>query len=154
MSTRTQIEFWDGELVARLYQHSDGYPSVVIPRLRYIEKITSKAIPLYGTRQNDLEYAATEYVVQFRLPHNFKRPKDVKLWQSIALPDGTTPKNLMLRYHGGIYVTQRIHPDVEYVYQIRCTPLGHWQIRIFNAYKGIASEDITERFNLKTGKEN
>src|SRR5438132_12918772 len=94
MSTRCQIEFYDsvpsgeyGEPAARIYQHSDGYPGGIIPQLKKLEKVLSKSLPMYGPRNDDHEWAAAEFVSQYRKPLG-----------------------------GNIYVTHQLHPDIAFVH--------------------------------------
>ena len=52
MSTRCQIEFYDGEPVdagepaARIYKHSDGYPEGILPMLTQVEQVLAKKLPM------------------------------------------------------------------------------------------------------------
>lgn len=159
MSTRAQIEFYDdqpaggefGEPAARIYQHGDGYPSGVLPRLTYLEKLLSKSFGMYGTRSNDPEWAATEFVSQFRLPHNYKKPEN---YAPVALHDGTL-RGMLQRIQGSIYVTQTIHSDIAYLYRVVVSQ--PWKVLIFKpvydeSYDITSFEDVTDKFT-KTGKE-
>ncbi len=125
MSTRCQIEFYDGEPVdgaepaARIYNHSDGYPKGILPLLKKLEGVLRKDIPRYGPRLDDPEWAAAEFVSLFRLPSS----EVTKEWEGIE-------RNGLRQYGGTVYVSQQIHPDIEYLYRVICKPTG-WDIRIF-----------------------
>jgi len=133
MSTRCQIEFYDAnptdaaEPEARLYKHSDGYPKSILPMLKHIESILKKDLATYGPRLDDPEWAAAEFVTQFRLPSNWN--EGAERVGGEPLFDGTR-RNFINRYRGNIYVTQHIHPDIEYLYRVECRP-DRWVIRIF-----------------------
>lgn len=133
MSTRCQIEFYDAnptdgaEPQARIYKHSDGYPKGILPMLRYIERLLGKNIPPYGPRLDDPEWAAAEFVTQFRLPSNWR--EDTKRLGGEPLIDGTE-KVPLTRYRGNIYITQHLHQDIEYLYRVECRP-GKWVVRIY-----------------------
>jgi hypothetical protein len=126
MSTRAQIEFYDdapgefGNPAARIYQHSDGYPEnaeyTPLGRLKALEKILAKPAGMYGTRLTDPEWAAAEYINQYREPGS-----------------------------GGIYVTQNIHGDIEYLYRVICKP-KKWEIRVFQS-------EHDEKWDIKGFKE-
>jgi hypothetical protein len=45
----------------------DGYPEGILPMLKYIENILKKDYRPYGPRLDDPEWAAAEFVAQFRL---------------------------------------------------------------------------------------
>jgi len=133
MSTRCQIEFYEAnptdaaEPDARLYKHSDRYPKSILPMLKHIETVLKKDHQPYGPRLDDPEWAAAEFVTQFRLPSN---------WNAVEQRVGGEPlfdgthKSFINRYRGNIYVTQHIHPDIEYLYRVECRP-DRWVIRIF-----------------------
>lgn len=133
MSTRCQIEFYDANPTdaaapqARIYKHSDGYPKSVLAMLRHIESILKKDLTTYGARLDDPEWAAAEFVTQFRLPSNWNEDKQRAGGEPLF--DGTH-KNFINRYRGNIYVTQHIHPDIEYLYRVECRT-DRWVIRIF-----------------------
>ena len=98
MSTRCQIEFYpknSTEPYARIYQHFDGYPEEVIPRLRRVEQNLSD-VPQFGNRLDDTGWGAAEFISQFRKPLG-----------------------------GDIYVTQYLQDDIEYLYRVVCTPKGY-----------------------------
>lgn len=106
MSTRAQIEFYHdtdgefGEPAARIYQHSDGFPDAKLAftplgRLKTLYKLLKKGFPMYGSRTTDPEWAAAEYISQFRE-----------------------------KGAGGLYVTHAIHGDIEYLYRVVCKPTG------------------------------
>jgi hypothetical protein len=133
MSTRCQIEFYDAnptdgaEPQARIYKHSDGYPIGILPMLKYIEGILKKDNRPYGPRLDDPEWAAAEFVTQFRLPSNW--PEVPGRIGGEPLFNGTG-KSPLSRYRGNIYVTQQIHQDIEYLYRVECRP-DKWVIRVF-----------------------
>jgi hypothetical protein len=112
MSTRCQIEFYDAdptdaaEPAARIYKHSDGYPDGVLPLLKTLEKVLAKGNNMYGARLSDPEWAAAEFVSQFRK-----------------------------KMGGNIYVTQTIHGDIEYLYRVVCTG-KKLEVKIFRPVKG------------------
>lgn len=135
MSTRSQIEFYDGDVEgeyggpsARIYQHSDGYPTkesfTPLGRLLALEKILKAGFPIYGARSNDPEWAAAEYISQFRE-----------------------------KGAGNIYVSHSIHGDIEYLYRVVCNADG-WKIHVFRpehnvgfdivAFKEMTSEELAE----------
>ena len=156
MSTRCQIEFYDaptgpgemGEPAARIYQHSDGYSECVLQRLAYLEKLLRQDARMYGSRNDDPEWAAAEYISQFRLPTNFVEPEK---WTPQPLHDGTL-KNFLQRHRGNIYVTQQLHFDIEYLYRVVVG--AKWEIHIFEAHfpNDIPTfKEITENFS-KNGK--
>jgi hypothetical protein len=92
------------KLAARLYQHADGYPHSIIPDLRRLEDIVSgvnQSKSIYGSRVNDPEWCAAEYVSEFRQP-------------------GT----------GNIYVSQDRHDDTRFLYKVYCHVDG-FHIEVF-----------------------
>src|SRR5712691_7304871 len=107
MSTRCQIEFYDAdssvteaEPAARIYKHSDGYPDGILPMLKKLEKILAKNMPMYGPRTDDPEWAAAEFVVQYRVASS--APKDPNHeWKHIGENGDRT--------RGNIYVSQHLH---------------------------------------------
>lgn len=115
MSTRSQIEFYDdipegefGEPAARIYQHSDGYPDpkldfTPLGRLKTLYKLLKKGFPMYGSRTTDPEWAAAEYISQFRE-----------------------------KGQAGLYVSQQIHGDIAYLYRVVCKSSG-WEIHVFES---------------------
>jgi hypothetical protein len=125
MSTRSQIEFYDadatdadfGKPAARIYQHSDGYPLMEdytpLGRLAALEKILVKGFGMYGSRENDPEWAAAEYVNQYREAGG-----------------------------GNIYVSQNLHGDIEYLYRVVCKS-GGWNVRVFESSGHDSNYDIT-----------
>jgi hypothetical protein len=127
MSTRCQIEFYDeynvttetfSECTARIYHHSDGYPSYIVPSLHWLEKLLSKPISNYGTRQTDTAWVAAEFVVQHRLRSDQKTPKHY-----------TTQFAGGYRSHGCVYIDNQIHGDIEYLYRVICAE--KWIIRVY-----------------------
>lgn len=131
MSTRCQIEFYDaeriyegektqfiGEPIARIYHHSDGYPSYILPALKWLEKFLSKSLPMYGPRQTDTAWVATEFVVQHRLRSDQKRPKNC----TSRFAGG-------YRSHGCVYIDNQIHEDIEYLYRVICAE--RWTIKVY-----------------------
>lgn len=95
--------------------------------LKYIESILTKDNRPYGPRLDDPEWAAAEFVTQFRLSSNLvESPERIG---GKPLLDGTY-KPPLSRYRGSIYVTQQIHQDIEYLYRVECRP-DKWVVRIF-----------------------
>lgn len=129
MSTRCQIEFYsecpgnsvDAKPDARIYQHSDGYPENMLPELAYLEGVLSKNLPRFGSRLDDPEWCASEFVNQFRLPSD--QPYDPMAEQpQTAKPYGPHP--------GSIYVTQELHSDIAYLYRVTCHA-EKWRIDVY-----------------------
>lgn len=155
MSTRCQVEFYDAfilggkttnRLQARVYQHCDGYPSNMIPALRYLESVLGNC-SIYGTRTNDPEFAAAEFVNQFRLA------SDVKM------KEGEYSKKLKAGYatKGNVYVTQNRHGDLSYLYKVYCYDTG-WVIDIFEPARTDSVRTgrfkcVSTQFNVATGAE-
>ena len=133
MSTRCQIEFYDAnptdgaEPAARIYKHSDGYPKGILPMLEYIENVLKKDYRPYGPRLDDPEWAAADFVTQFRLPTNWSGVQE-KIGGE-PLRDGTIEPYLGC-YRGNIYVTQHLHQDIEYLYRVECRP-DKWVVRTY-----------------------
>lgn len=153
MSTRCQLEFYDsnedaarglvgefGEPAARIYKHSDGYPSGILPMLKDLQKRLGgkdsrlKKFPypsdlpssqgktvfdyakMYGARLDDPEWAAAEFITMFRGPMS-----------------------------GNIYVSHQIHSDIEYLYRIVCKREG-FEIHVFRP-------EHDEKYDIKGWKE-
>jgi hypothetical protein len=122
MSTRCNIEFYYapegpgemGEPAARLYKHSDGYPDGILPLLKKLETLLGKNLPNYGPRKDNPEWAAAEFINQFRTPSN--APKN--------------PAEKFGPYFGNIYVSQQIHGDIEFLYRVICHE-KKWEVLIF-----------------------
>lgn len=155
MSTRCQIEFYDGERPgelgepdARVYKHSDGYPRNILPMLHELERELQKPDEMYGQRTHDPEYAAADFVTRYRLPHGTPVDKSPG-----ALPHyrvGQTDN----RVAGNIYVTHQIHGDIEFLYRVVCNK--PWQISIFQPlydekYDIKSFEDVTAGYT-ETGE--
>src|SRR6266850_810686 len=100
MSTRCQIEFYEANP-------------------------TDAAEP--EARLDDPEWAAAEFITQFRLPSNWNAVEQRVGGEPLF--DGTR-KNFINRYRGNIYVTQHIHPDIEYLYRVECRS-DRWVIHVF-----------------------
>ena len=153
MSTRCNIEFYGdiqgehSEPAARLYKHSDGYPSSIIPMLRKLERVLAKDIPLYGPRTDDPEWAAAEFISQYRVKSD--APKDPKhSWKHIGEGEYAT--------QGNGYVSQRIHCDIRYLYRVVCGK--KWTIHIFepetnNTYDIVSFKEVTAEYSPKSGKQ-
>lgn len=156
MSTRCQIEFYHGgqpgefgEPAARVYKHSDGYPSNILPLLRDLERKLGKQDVMYGQRVDDPEYAAADFVCRYRLPHGTPVDKS-----SGALPHyrvGQTDNT----HAGNIYITHGIHGDIEFLYRVVCNK--KWEISIFSPlydekYDIKSFDDVTSQYT-STGKE-
>jgi hypothetical protein len=130
MSTRCQIEFYDvseseqGEPVARIYKHSDGYPSNILPMLKELEKVLGKDLGIYGTRTNDPEWAAAEFISRYRPPSD--APENGE--HSAVMHYGRRA------YRGQIYVTMQIHPDIAYLYRVTCG--RKWTVQVFTPKLG------------------
>jgi len=131
MSTRCQIEFFDGDVehladgaepVARVYKHSDGYVSNMLPLLKELEKALAKPDPSYGTRTDDPEYAAADFVCRYRLPHGTPEVKGDK-YRRVGQDGNRTP--------GNIYVSQSIHHDIAFLYRVICKSSG-WIVKVFS----------------------
>ena len=124
MSTRCQIEFYSDhpkDVVethpdARIYKHSDGYPEHIIPMLEKLFEILSRNLPMYGSRENDSEWSAAEFVNEFRY--------------GSSQPAQDPCKNENYQGYGNIYVTQNLHPDIEFLYRVTCHS-GEWHVDIF-----------------------
>jgi len=81
----------------------------------------------YGPRLDHPEWAAAEFVRQFRLPTNWNGVQE-----SIGgepLHDGTI-KPYLGCYRVNVYVTQHVHQDIEYLYRVECPP-EKWVVRIY-----------------------
>jgi hypothetical protein len=150
MSTRCQVQFFhEGTKLtdapaAMVYHHSDGYPSYIVPLLRYLESVlTTPQGNGLGTRQDDPEYAAAEFVSQFRLPHDRKfeaNPVDfdaLNKERNAGLPEG------LYRSQGNIYISQHLHGDIEFLYKIICKS-GGWEIRIFDITDDVTTVEMAK----------
>ena len=141
MSTRCQIEFYDapqngaelGEPAARLYKHSDGYPSNILVMLKQLEDILKVNIPSFGPRTDDPEWAAAEFITQFRVKSN-ARKLDTDNWRYEGEDRFAT--------RGNVYVSHQIHGDIEYLYRVVCKP--KWEITVFRPVY-----DDSPGFNIK-----
>ncbi len=156
MSTRCQVEFYSArgeenskpvvELAARVYQHADGYPHNMIPSLLYLERIVSGKNGIFGPRRDDPEWAAAEFVLQFRLRAEETLPPGQSTHQ---LPAG-------FRAHGGVYVTHQRHHDIAFLYKVYCYADG-WIIDIFEKKytknNCIRFSCMSMKYHPKTGKE-
>ena len=114
-----------GEPAARIYKHSDGYPKGILPLLNKLENVLRKNLPLFGSRLDDPEWAAAEFISMFRL-------SSAEIPQNSA---GSVERNGQRLYGGNVYVSQQIHPDIEYLYRVICKTDG-WNIRIFKPKYG------------------
>jgi hypothetical protein len=106
--TRCQIEFFDEAsktASARIYQHADGYPDGdhgILERLRKLSVVLAAGSGIYGPRLNDPEWAAAEFISQFRE-----------------------------KMSGNIYVTQSVHCDIDYLYRVECGEKS-WKVKVIN----------------------
>jgi hypothetical protein len=116
------------KLSARIYQHADGYPEGIIPQLRRLEDVVSgknQTKSVYGSRVDDPEWCAAEFISLFR--------------QSGG---------------GNVYVSQEIHGDIAYLYKVYCHQDG-FRIAVFEPHQDHAGTDyftdVTSEFHPLTG---
>lgn len=119
MSTRCNIHFtetWgDGgqqNLLANVYQHSDGYPDGVLPELQeFFEAVEAQTS---DTRFTDAQYLAAKFVVW-------------QAWQMAKINGrfsfGEAESTVAPLDFLGVGVTQHDAGDGEYVYTVDCTNL-------------------------------
>jgi hypothetical protein len=98
----------DGEVIAKIYRHCDGYPEGVLPDLKQFFKDVEEQCA-GDTRFDDPEYLAAKFVVwqanQNVQPSPFEG-KDAK------------PEKMLNFLSLGI--AKRDHGDVEYLYDVIC----------------------------------
>ena len=107
MSTRCIINFGsDNNIVAKIYRHSDGYPSAILPDLQtFFEDVMAQT---KDTRFDDPSYLAAKYVV----------------WQAHEYAEKLNEKfeyepSEMLDFCG-VGVCQKNPGDIDYEYFVDC----------------------------------
>ena len=138
MSTRCQIEFYDEPIgnsidakpAARIYKHCDGYPKGILPMLKQLEEILLQPIGMHGFRLDHPEWAAAEFVFQFRSCSNESVPKS----ETVVSDDFTVAYSIQRKSIGQIYVTQELHVDIEYLYRVYTVgkKTKKWKIDIYS----------------------
>jgi hypothetical protein len=112
MSTRCIINFGttDHKIVAKVYRHSDGYPTAILPDLtRFCEDV---AMQTQDTRFDDPSYLAAKYVVW--QAHEYARKLNEKFEY--------VPTE-MLDFLG-VGIVQNNPGDIDYEYFVDCSGNG------------------------------
>lgn len=133
MSTRSQLRFVDpdGNSIAQVYRHSDGYPDAIVPFLAEARDVITDASWVRGP-----EYAAAQFIfldklnrMQFSFRDSDADPLDPETWDS----DGYLS---FLGGHGVEDPSNGIHGDEEYLYVVevpyhsRGENGGNWQVKV------------------------
>ena len=111
MSTRSHIEVKDWE--PKIYKHSDGYPSGVLPVLiPFIRRF-------YQERGDDKEYAIAQIIREFARAEDKRRKER---YEQLKDSNNDFDQKLAKSYKQprilGWGATNHYHIDVEYIYQV------------------------------------
>lgn len=133
MSTRTQLRFVSerGNHIAQVYNHSDGYPTSIVPALEKLRNILRQT-----QWQRDVSYTAAQFIFVRKLSSMQRSmrdvdgdPTDTDNWD-----DGQT-RAYFLGGHGVENPADGIHGDEEYLYEVEIPEhdrerRSEWNIRI------------------------
>ena len=130
MSTRSTLRWLDrdGNVVAQIYRHSDGYPSIVIPDLAEFFK--------WDTRANVPEYSAANFIYYMKMT---MKELDEKIRAELGYK---RPIETLEHLGYGIQnPNDGINDDVQYLYEIQY---------VYTPGKG---KDVLDYIRIKVSKD-